>query len=50
MVVSPRSSHSFRIPAVWHDVGVVGEFLVVDGALPVLLGNLAVQEVPHLSR
>jgi len=49
MVVSPRSSHSFGISMVWHDIVVVGELFVADGAFPVLLDNLAIQQFPHFS-
>ena len=50
MVVSPRSAHPFWIPMVWEDVAVVRELFVADGTSPVLLGNLAVQQLPHLRR
>jgi hypothetical protein len=48
MIVSPRSSHPFGILVIRHNVGVVRELFVTDGALPVLLHNLKVQESPHL--
>jgi hypothetical protein len=48
MIISPRASHSFRIPVVWHDVVVVGEFFVTDGTLPVLLSDLPIQQLSHL--
>jgi hypothetical protein len=47
MVVSLRSSHTFRIPVVWHDVAVVRELFVADDALPVLVDNFPVQLFPH---
>jgi hypothetical protein len=50
MVVSPRSSHPFRIPVVWHDVVVVRELFLADGTFPVLLDNLPVQQFPHFGR
>ena len=50
VVVSPGSSHAFGIDVVWHDVVVVGELLVADWTLPVLLDNLPVQEFPHFRR
>jgi hypothetical protein len=50
MVVPPRPSHSFRIPVVRHDIVVVREFLVTDGALSALLDNLPVQQFPHFCR
>ena len=46
MVLPPRSSHTFRIPVVWHDVAVVRELFVADDALPVLVDNLPVQLFP----
>jgi hypothetical protein len=48
MVISPGSSHSFRVPVVRHNIGILGKFLVTDGTLPVLLDNLSVQQLPHL--
>ena len=48
MVVSPSPSHPFGIDVVWHDVAVVREFLVADGAFPALLDNLAIQQFSHL--
>lgn len=50
MVVSPRSSHSFRILVVRHDVVVIREVFVADGADPALLDNLSVQQFPNLGR
>ena len=50
MIISPSPSHAFGIDVVWHDVVVVGEFLVADWTLPVLLDNLPVQEFPHFRR
>jgi hypothetical protein len=47
MVVSPRSSHPFRIPVVWNNIVVVGEFFLADRTDPVLFNNLPVQEFPH---
>ena len=49
MIISPSSSHSLGIPMVWDDVAVVRELFVADGAFPVLLDNLPLQEFPHLS-
>ena len=48
MVISPGSSHSFRVSVVRHDVAVIREFLVADCAFPVLLDDLSVQQLPHL--
>jgi hypothetical protein len=35
---------------VWHDVVVIRELFVADGALSVLLDDLPVQQFPHLRR
>ncbi len=35
---------------VGHNVVVIRKFLVTDGALPVLLDNFAVQQLPHFCR
>jgi hypothetical protein len=48
MVVSPRSSHSFRILVVRHDVVVIGELFVADCAYSVLLGGSPPRKFPHL--
>src|ERR1700751_579284 len=48
MVVSPRPAHPSRINVVGHDVVVVGERQLTDGTLPVLVGNFAVEQLPHL--
>jgi hypothetical protein len=50
MVISPSSSHTFRVPVVRYDVAVICKFFQADDALPVLLGDLSVQQPPHLSR
>jgi hypothetical protein len=50
MIVPRGSSHPFGILMVWNDVAVVGELFMADGTFPVLLGNLAVQQFPHLCR
>ena len=50
MVVSPRASHSFRVPVVRYDVAAVGKFLVTDCAFSVLLHDFAIKQLPHLSR
>ena len=47
MIISPRSSHPFRVPVVWHDIVVICEVFVADGADPALLDNLSVQKFPH---
>jgi len=50
MVVSPCSSHSFRILMVRHDVAVVRELFMADGTFLVLLHDLSVQKLAHLGR
>jgi hypothetical protein len=50
MIISPRSSHSFRILVVRNNVVVVAKLLVADGAYSGLLPHLTVQECTHLSR
>ena len=50
VVVSPRSSHSFRIPVVRDDIVVIGEVFLADGAYAALLDNLSIQKFPHLGR
>ena len=48
MVVSPRASHSFRVPVVRYDVAAVRKFLVADCTFSVLLDDLSVEKFPHL--
>ena len=48
MVISPCSSHSFRVSVVRYDFATVGKFLVADCTLAVLLDDLSVQQLPHL--
>jgi hypothetical protein len=49
MIIPPGTAHTFGIPVVvWN--AVVGELFAANGAFPVLLANLAVQQFPHLSR
>ena len=50
VVVSPRSSHSFGILVIRHDVVVVCELFVADRALLVLLDNLPFEQFPHSCR
>ena len=50
VIVSPRSTHSFRILVVRDYVVVIREVLVADGAYSALLENLSVQKFPHLCR
>src|ERR1700720_1343798 len=49
VVIPPRSAHSFRIPVVGNHIVIVCELFVADGTLVILLDNLAVQELSHLS-
>jgi len=49
MIISPSSSHPFRIPVVRHYVAVIRELFVADCAYPVLLNNLPLQKLPHFS-
>jgi hypothetical protein len=50
VVICPRPSHSFGIPVVRYHIVIVGELFVANRAFPILLDNLAVQELSHLSR
>ena len=49
MVISPGSSHSFRVSVVRYDVAAVGKFMMTNGALPCLLHDFSVQQLSHLS-
>ncbi len=42
MVVSPGSSHSFRVSVVRYDVAIFGKFLVADCTFAALLGDFPV--------
>ena len=48
MVVSPRPSHTLWFNVVWDNIVAIGEFLLADGADPVLFHNLPVQQFLHL--
>lgn len=48
MVISPGSSHSFRVSVVRYDVATLGKFVVANGTFTVLLGDLSVQQFSHL--
>ena len=48
MVISPGSSHSFRVSVVRYDVAAVVKFMVANGTFPSLLDDLSVQQLPHL--
>ena len=49
VIISPSSAHSFWIPVVRHHIVIVCELFMADGALPVLLDNLPVEQFPHFS-
>jgi hypothetical protein len=44
VVISPCSTHPLRILVVWDNIVAIGEFLLADGADPVLFHNLPVQQ------
>ncbi|MGA2373830.1 MAG: hypothetical protein ABSG11_24510 [Candidatus Korobacteraceae bacterium] len=48
MVVSAGSSHTFGLDVVGHDLGKLREGFAADCTFPVLLGDLSVQQFPHL--
>lgn len=48
VVVSPSTTHPFRISMVGHDIVVVGEFFMADRANTTLLSDLAAQQFAHL--
>jgi len=48
MVISPASSHTFRMSVVRYDGAAVGKFVVANGTFPSLLDDLSVQQSPHL--
>ena len=48
MVISPGSSHSFRVSVVRYDIAAVGKFMVANGALPRLLHDFPIEQFPHL--
>src|SRR6266851_7478065 len=50
VIIPPRSSHPFRMSVIWHDVVVICELFVTDGAFPALLDNLAIQQLSHFCR
>jgi len=50
MVISPASSHTFRMSVVRYDGAAVGKFVVANGTFPSLLDDLSVQQLPHLGR
>jgi hypothetical protein len=48
MIVSPGSSHASGMDVIGHDVVVVGEGFLADGALSALLDDLAIEQLSHL--
>lgn len=50
MIVSPRSAHSLGVLVIRHDIAVLRELFVTDGALPVSLDDFSVQQFSHLGR
>jgi hypothetical protein len=49
VVVFPDASHSFWILMARHNMVVIREPMVADGADAVLFGNFPLQEFPHFS-
>jgi hypothetical protein len=49
-VISPSAAHSFGILVIRHDVVVVRELVMADGASAVLLDDLSLQQLPHFCR
>jgi hypothetical protein len=47
MIVSPGSAHSFGIPMIWHDVGIISELFVADRAYAGLLSNFPIEKLAH---
>ena len=47
MIVPPRAAHTPRANVVRHDVTVVGEQFLAEGADAILRGNLLVQQPSH---
>jgi hypothetical protein len=47
MVVSARSAHPSRVNMIGHDVAIVGERYLANGALPVLLNYFSIEQFPH---
>jgi len=48
VVISPGSSHSFRVSVIRYDIAAIVKFIVTDGALPGLFDDLSVEQFPHL--
>src|SRR5271165_2708227 len=49
VVISPSPSHAFGLDVVGHDLGTLREGCAADCTLTLLLGDLSVQQFPHLS-
>jgi hypothetical protein len=49
MIVSPRSAHTFRTDVIRHNIAVVGEPFIAEGADAILSNDLPVEELPHLA-
>lgn len=49
MIISTRAAHAFRTLMVWDHVVVIGEPLIADCADAFLFGDLAVQDLSHLT-
>ena len=49
MVVPPRPSHPTGTNMVGHDVAIISEHFVTEGALATLGGNLPVEQFPHFT-
>src|ERR1700722_1491151 len=47
VIISPSSAQSFWIPVVRNHIVIVCELFMTNGAFPVLLDNLPVQQFPH---
>ena len=48
MVISPASSHTFRVSMVRNDFAAVAKFMVANGALARLLHDFPIEQFPHL--
>src|ERR1035438_8000255 len=50
VIISPSSSHAFGLDMVGHNFVVIHEDCPTNCALPVLLDDLSIQQLPHLCR
>jgi hypothetical protein len=48
VVISPGSTHAFGLDVVGHNLVVIRERCMANCTLPFLLGDLTVQQFPHL--